>query len=266
MQSRQINPVNLVRETLGKTGSVYIPSLIISLIGLLTTFVPLLLSNLPLIGPILSIILYIILAIFLTTLLAGANIFYLHRHFSCNYINIGEALNLSFKNIFKLLWASFFVSLISFTVVFLIFVVRSILLFFASYILTILFFPRYITLILLVITVFYIMLRLSLFLYAIVIEDFFAPYDGITRSWQLTKCHFWSIFLSTLLLTIVLLFPIITLYFISSFSGIPQQISSIVGNIIGFSISPFFNVYGYLLYVNLKEDYNERLSNRQLNH
>ncbi|MGD1704468.1 hypothetical protein [Dapis sp. BLCC M229] len=216
MQSRRINPVNLVKETLGTTGSVYIPSLIIASPGFLIT----LLSKLPVISP----ILVTISAIFLSPLLTGANIFYLHRHFSLNSISIEEAFNLSFQNIFKLIFASFVVLLIC--------IIGLILFFFPG---------------------FYIMYRLLLSIYTIVIEDLFAL-DGITRSWQLTKGNWWSIFLATLLLTIVLFFPLIVLPVLLLSLGIPQQIASIVANILGFSIGPFFSVYGYLLYVNLKEN------------
>ncbi len=153
MQSQRMNPVNLVRETLGTTGSVYIPSLIIASPSFLIT----LLSRLPVV----SRILVTISAIFLTPLLTGANIFYLHRHFSLNYISIGEAFNLSIKKIFKLIFASF--------VVFFICIIGVILFFFPG---------------------FYIMYRLLLSVYTIVIEDLPAL-DGITRSWQLTKGHWW---------------------------------------------------------------------------
>ncbi|MDJ0517360.1 MAG: hypothetical protein F6K22_15865 [Okeania sp. SIO2F4] len=234
MQYRRINPVNLVGETLDITRSVYIPCLIIASLGFLITLASNLLSNLPIISPILFTIFTIL--VILELLWKGANIVYLYRHFSRNPISIKEAFNLSIKKIFKLFLASF--------IILLIFFVGLILFFFPG---------------------FYMIFRLLPFLYSIVIEDLSAL-DGISRSWQLTKGHWWLIFLSSLLIGIVLLIPVIILHFILLFLGIPEQIANIVSDILSFLTDPFFSVYGYLLYVNLKEDYNERLSNHQLNH
>ncbi len=108
MASQRINPVNLLRETFGSTGSVYIPSLIIASPGFLITMASTLLPQLQAI----SSILLIISGIFLSPLLGGANIFYLHRHFSQTSITVGEAFSLAVKKLLQLILASIIISLI----------------------------------------------------------------------------------------------------------------------------------------------------------
>ncbi len=69
----------------------------------------------------------------------------------------------------------------------------------------------------------------------------------------MTKGRWWSIFLATILLGIVLFFPVIVLSFIVVFYDIQEEIANTVSGFIGFLIGPFFGVYGYLLYVRIKE-------------
>ncbi|NEP08020.1 MAG: hypothetical protein F6K25_23720 [Okeania sp. SIO2G4] len=218
MQSQRIDPVSLLGETLDSIWPVYFPLLLIGSLRFLM-----------LVGARLSLppinIILLIIPFFINPLLLGTQILYIHGYFT-HTSGIGEAISQTAKKFLQIILISITTSLI---------VLFGIIL---------LFFPG-----------FYMGLRLLCSLHTTLIE-YLPALDGISRSWELTKGHWWSIFFAFFFL----LFPIAIVLFIlfvfftslaSSYS-IQEENLFIIRRFIIFLISPFGVVYSYLLYMKLK--------------
>lgn len=226
MQSQRINPFSILVETLDSIWPIYFPLLVISSPRFLM-FVAARLSLVPMNVP--MNIIYLIVFVAITTLVSGTQILYIHGYFtqSLGVFDVGEAISQVAKKFLQLILIQIIVSLI--------FLFGMILLFFPG---------------------FYMALRLLFSLSTTLIEDLPAL-DGISRSWELTKGHWWSIFFTLLLLILSLGIVLFVLFVfitnLASFSSIQKENLFIIRRFIIFLTRPFGVVASYLLYMELKE-------------
>jgi len=219
MQSQRINPFSLLVETLDSIWPIYFTLLVIGS----PRFLMLVATRLSLVPMnIISLIIFIVIS----TLLSGTQILYIHGYFT-QTLDIAEAISQAAKKFLQLILIQITVSLI------------------LLFGMILLFFPG-----------FYMALRLLFSFPTTLIEDLPAL-DGISRSWELTKGHWWSIFFALLLLIfpmgIVLLVLFVFITNPASSSSIQEENLFIIRRLIIFLMRPFGVVYSYLLYMELKE-------------
>jgi Membrane domain of glycerophosphoryl diester phosphodiesterase len=174
--------------------------------------------------------------IFITPFVTGASIFYAHQNLTQRGATVPDSLQAAGEKFFQL---SLLVVLL---IVFLI--------------------PAFI----LIVPGVYLSIRWSFVFYAIMIECYSAS-DALSRSWKLTKGHWWLIFRTVLLFALALIIPTVFLVFLASMIFRPESpdlsesIGGAIGGAAGFLIGPFGSIYYVLLFmslVNMAMDDDER--------
>jgi Membrane domain of glycerophosphoryl diester phosphodiesterase len=106
--------------------------------------------------------------------------------------------------------------------------------------------------ILLIVPGIYLSIRWSFIFYAIMIEGYSAS-DALSRSWKLTRGHWWLILRAGLLFFTLALLPILllTLFIVFTLLGSTPELSQLTGGIIAFLIAPIGSIYYVLLFMTL---------------
>ncbi|NEO56612.1 MAG: hypothetical protein F6K54_28175 [Okeania sp. SIO3B5] len=226
MESQTIDPCSLLGKTLDSIWPIYFPLLVISsptyLINIAS--ITLLLPS----SPSISVILLIIGGL-TYPLLFGTQVLYIHRYFTQTS---------GIREIISQLLEKFVLLILTQIIVYLIVFFGMILLLFPG---------------------FYMSVRLFFSLYGTVLES---ETDGISSSWELTKGHWWSIFFALLSVGFIIAIVswVLSLFLDPILSGIVSSSSIQQENLLiiqqffrNFLMHPFAVVYGYLLYMELKE-------------
>ncbi|MBW4605018.1 MAG: hypothetical protein KME29_37090 [Calothrix sp. FI2-JRJ7] len=173
--------------------------------------------------PFLIIIIYLANLI-LSIWIVGAVIYYVYHYLTKQKVSIIQGLQHSFKKIEQLILGSLMCS-------------GLVLL----------------SLILLVIPGVYILVKFNFFPYAIVIENCTAK-EGINRSSDLVRGYWWSVFLGILVILLLTYFPnyLSSQIILKLYSNIEDANAEMIGNILGFLVSPFRQVYHALLFIRLQ--------------
>ncbi len=165
--------------------------------------------------------------IFITPFVTGASIFYAHQNLTQRGATIPESLQAAGEKFFQL-------SLL--LVLLLVFLIPA---FFA-----------------LIVPGVYLSIRWSFVFYAIMIECYSAS-DALSRSWKLTKGHWWLIFRTVLLFTLALIIPTVFLAFMiflvlrPESPDLSESIGGAIGGTAGFLFGPFGSIYYVLLFMSL---------------
>jgi membrane-anchored glycerophosphoryl diester phosphodiesterase (GDPDase) len=222
MRTRSINPGRLLQDSFAAVGSVYGSLLVFGvpslLLVLLNSFIP---------SQAVQIILNLIFYFVIIPWVGGAGIFYTYQYLNRNRVSIGQAMQHASGKITQLV--------LGFILIVIILI------------------PGFI---LLIIPGIYLSIRLSFVLYAIVINNCSAT-EGISRSWQLVKGRWWSVFLASIVITFVLFFPIGLIGGIIGAilgSDANPAVPQLLGGILGLLVSPIFTVYYTLLYKSIHPD------------
>jgi hypothetical protein len=217
--TRSVDCRQLLRESLTRFQPIYPSLLILGIPSLIISFVNAFLTE----GTLLRNALTLIYFLVIVPWFAGAAILYIYRYLTQEPINVLRSLQLTLPKLPQLI--------LGFLLLLLILV------------------PAFI---LLVIPGIYLSVRFGFALYAIAIENISAL-DGLTRSWDMVKGRWWSVFWAQLLGSFVFFFPI---GLISGIIGttygteaIATQISSAV---LGFLVTPLLSLYFVLIYLRLR--------------
>jgi hypothetical protein len=216
MENRRFSAFNLVKETFSTVGSLFTPLLIILLPNLIFSLIA---NSATTPG---FIIVGVTLAyIFLVgPWIAGTASFYAHQQLTGSNVSISYSFQRCSQKIPNLILGSILAGLIIFV----------------GYLL-------------LIIPGLYFTGRLALVFYVIAIEDCSAV-DGVKRSWQLSKGHWWFIFRTSLLLGLIYLGLILLL--VVPLAILAVAFGDLVGALVGYSLSPVGIVALVLVYNRLQ--------------
>ncbi|MBE9179017.1 hypothetical protein IQ268_10640 [Oculatella sp. LEGE 06141] len=219
MTTQSLNPKHLLRDCFVICKPIYIPLLILSLPGLILSLTNRLFIEAPLLQNGIS----LAYSILIVPLFAGAAILYIYRYFVQQKIGLVQSLQAMFPKLAQL----------SLGVILLLLILI----------------PGFVFL---VIPGIYLSVRFGFALYAIALENDSAI-GGLSRSWELVKGRWWSVFWAELAGSLTFLIPIGLIgLVIGTTLGENAAVSQNLGAVLGFLVSPFVSVYFVLLYLRLR--------------
>jgi len=209
----------LLKDALTYAGPIYVPMLTFSFPSFIISLLGLGMT------PGATVLMAVINLLGILPFVTGAAIFYVHQNLTNRGATIPESLQASGER---------FVQLVLLTFIFYIFLITGY--------------------ILLVLPGIYLSIRLSFVYYALMIEQRSA-FDSISRSWQLTRGHWWKLFRALLVLFLAVFVPAFVVLVISAL--IDPGGADIGGAFIGLLIGPFVWVYYtflFMRFINFTDD------------
>lgn len=231
MSNPNLNAVEIVKETFNRLGDVYSSLLIIGLPYLVFTLI---VSFFQVSYPNSLILLLLTLISSIVGLwYSAAGWIYCHKVLNGQNMTVERAFKVSLPKIVNLFLAVIMVSLI----------------FFVGFLL-------------LIIPGIYLSIRLSFTFYEIAVENCSAI-EGIKRSWELTKGHWWFIFGTSLLIGLVIMIPVLIVSIVVGIAlgitlgdiEILETVGNLLGSVIGYLFVPIYFIATTIMYDRLIASY-----------
>lgn len=236
MSKASISPRRLLKDSFIYVKPIYFRTLVFFVPSLLFSFI----SDSDFNSPSDNLVFNFAYIIFVLPFFTGASIFFVYQNLTQRGATIPDSLQKAGERFLQLVTANFLVIMVIFIIPFFAWGFCTAI---SDSISGMLFFG-----VIFFIPAFYSFVRLTYFMYAIMIEERLA-FEAIARSWKLTKGRWWLIFWTLIIPLIFIIIPVIIVTFFSFI--LHPDLTEVASSSIAFLIWPIFIVYYVFVFISL---------------